>query len=89
MRHMQTIEKIFRGIALVGQIGFNIITPPLVLAWLAHRLITRHGGGIWVMVAAIVIGLIAAFCGVYQTVKPLLGKRDSDPPAGTSFRDHI
>ena len=41
------------------------------------------------MVAAIVIGLIAAFCGVYQTVKPLLGKRDSEPPAGTSFRDHI
>jgi hypothetical protein len=30
MRHVQFMQKLCRGIALVGQLGFSLITPPVV-----------------------------------------------------------
>lgn len=34
MRHVQFMQKLCRGIALVGQLGFSLITPPVALLWL-------------------------------------------------------
>ena len=42
MRHVQFMQKLCRGIALVGQLGFSLITPPVVLLWLAHWLQTKY-----------------------------------------------
>ncbi|MFQ8765491.1 MAG: hypothetical protein ACLR8U_02415 [Oscillospiraceae bacterium] len=48
MRHVQFMQKLCRGIALVGQLGFSLITPPVVLLWLAHWLQTKYRLGVWV-----------------------------------------
>ena len=42
---MHRLGKWMRALALVGQLGFCIITPPLVLVYLANLLVTKHGGG--------------------------------------------
>ena len=33
MQHISFMQKLCRGIALVGQLGFSLITPPVVLLW--------------------------------------------------------
>ena len=40
---MKSLNQIMQGIALVGQLGFGMITPPLVLIWLAHLAQTKLG----------------------------------------------
>lgn len=88
---MRRFEKLLQGVALVGQLGFSVVTPPLVLVWLANRLVTRHGWGLWVVAAAIAVGLLSAGCSVYATAKRLL-KRQSRPEEeayGVSFREHV
>ena len=50
MRHVQFMQKLCRGIALVGQLGFSLITPPVVLLWLAHWLQTKYQLGVWVTI---------------------------------------
>ena len=58
MRNLRTFQKIVRAVSLVGQLGFMVITPPLVLIFLAHLLQTRCGWGGWAILAA--IALVAA-----------------------------
>ena len=62
---MKDMVKIARMLALFGQLGFTIVTPPIVLALIAYRLQLKFSLGDWVMVLAIVLGLIAAASGVY------------------------
>ena len=63
---MKDMVKIARMLALFGQLGFTVVTPPVVLALLAHWLQKRFSLGSWIMLAAIALGLVAAGCGVWQ-----------------------
>ncbi len=90
MRNLRAFQKIVRAISLAGQLGFMVITPPLVLIYLAHLLQTRFGWGVWVMLAAIVLGLVCAGCSVVNFCRRLLAsekKRDEPPAAGFNRHD--
>ncbi len=90
MRNLRTFQKIVRAVSLAGQLGFLVITPPLVLIYLAHLLQTRFGWGVWVMIAAIVVGLVCAGCSVVNFCRRLLAsekKRDDTPPSA-GFNRH-
>lgn len=89
MHNLRTFQKIIRAASLVGQLGFMVITPPLVLIYLAHLLQTRCGWGVWVMLAAIVVGLICAGCSVANFCRRLLASenRRGEPPAA-GFNRH-
>ena len=88
---MQSWQKLLRGISMVGQLGFLIVTPPLVLLYLAHLLETCCGWGVWVSVAAIVVGLLAAAASVRSfLIKTLrLDDRQRKDDGPSSFNDHI
>ncbi len=84
---MRSIQRLMRAITLVGQLGFSIISPPLVLTFLAHLAVTRLGWGVWIIVAAIVVGIITAFCSARQILmKYARPTRGETPP--TSFNTH-
>ena len=90
MRHVSFMQKLFRGIALVGQLGFSLITPPVVLLWLAHRLQAKYALGIWITVLALVLGLLTSASTALQLYRKLTAKKDKDqpkPPRG--YGDHI
>lgn len=89
MRNLRTFQKIIRAASLVGQLGFMVITPPLVLIYLAHLLQTRCGWGVWVMLLAIVVGLVCAGCSVVNFCRRLLAseKKHEEPPAA-GFNRH-
>ena len=88
---MKSWSKLIRGVSMVGQLGFLVVTPPLVLLYLADLMQRRFGWGVWVSVAAIVIGLIAAASSVWNFLKKSLRLDDrqtkDEPPS--SFNEHI
>lgn len=87
---MKAFRQIIDGITLIGQLGFTVITPPLVLIWLAYLAQTRLGWGSWVMILAIVVGIITAFSGAWRTIRPLLnGKKHTPHTHGKNFNEHI
>lgn len=63
---MKDFGKIARMIAVFGQLGFTIVTPPVVLALGAHALCSRFGVGSWIMLPAILLGFLASASGAYQ-----------------------
>ena len=75
---MDKLTKIFQGVMLVGQLGFSLITPPLVFGW-----------GAGVMIAGILLGIVTGLATAYRTILPLIRKDGGHEPKGRSFNDHI
>ena len=69
---MKSYVKIARMIALFGQLGFTIVTPPVVLALGAYALQRRFSLGSWIMLLAIFLGLLASASGAYQFYKQVI-----------------
>lgn len=85
---MKDMVKIARMLALFGQLGFTIVTPPVVLALIAYRLQQRFSLGSWIMALAIVLGLIAAASGVYgyyRRVTAFEKKQKKEKPKAAYF----
>ena len=92
MQHISFMQKLCRGIALVGQLGFSLITPPVVLLWLAHWLQTKYSLGVWVTILALILGLLTSASTALQFYRKLTAKKEKDndppkPPRG--YGDHI
>ena len=75
----RSMYKIVQGITFVGQLGFMIVTPPLVMVYLAYRAQVHFGWGAWVMVLAILIGILSAISSTFTTFYKMLNKKK--PPA--------
>ena len=81
---MKTYMKVVRAIALVGQLGFTLLTPPVVLIALAWWLQSRFHLGTWVMLLALLVGLltsIASALAFYRRV--ICGTKKRQKPEGT------
>ena len=63
---MKSYMKIARLIAMFGQLGFTLITPPVVMALLAWWLQSRLGWGSWIMIVFLLIGLATSGVSAYQ-----------------------
>lgn len=72
---MKRFDSLLRGLSFAGQLGISFITPPLVLIFFAQLLMTRCGWGVWVMVCAILVGILSGASSVYSTLKKLLEKQ--------------
>lgn len=72
---MQSMYKLVQGITFVGQLGFMIVTPPLVLVYLAYQLQLRFGLGPWIMVLAILVGILSAISSTFSTFYKMLNKK--------------
>lgn len=92
MQHISFMQKLCRGIALVGQLGFSLITPPVVLLWLAHWLQTKYGLGVWVTILALILGLLTSASTALQFYRKLTakkGKGSDTPKPPRGYGDHI
>ena len=90
MRHVQLMQKICRGIALVGQLGFSLITPPVALLWLAHWLQEKYALGVWITILALIVGLLTSASTALQFYRKLTAKKGNDTkPAPRGYNDHI
>ena len=86
---MKPLAQLFKNITLIGQLGFCIVIPPLLLLYLAHLARTHWGWGTWVTVVALIVGLLAAFSSALQVVSRFFGtKKKKDDPPSCAFNDH-
>lgn len=88
---MKPYVKILRALTWLTQLGFSLVTPPLVLVWLCSWLQRRYSIGPWLSLAGLVVGLITAGCTAYQFyqhTKKRWENDEDDPPRGTSFHHH-
>ena len=87
---MSSWQKIAKGIALVGQIGFSLITPPVLMTLLGYWLSMRFQLGSWVIIVFMIFGLLAAFSTAYSMYKRIIKDPEgADEKRPASFRDHI
>ena len=79
-----------RGLAMVGQLGFAVITPPVVLVWLAELLVHRRGWGYWIVIVALLVGLITGLSSGWRTLQQFLPQHPDGKPRGKTvhFDDH-
>ena len=63
---MKKYMQVLRLVVTVGQLGFTLITPPVVMALLGWWLQSRFRLGTWVMLVAIVIGLLTSATSAYK-----------------------
>ena len=89
MRHVQFMQKLCRGIALVGQLGFSLITPPVVLLWLAHWLQTKYNLGVWVTILALILTSASTALQFYRKLTAKKGKDSDTPKPPRGYGDHI
>ena len=70
---MKNYLKIVRLVATFGQLGFSLITPPVVMALLGWWLQSRFGLGTWIMLVCLVVGLLGAASSAYRFLRQVLG----------------
>ena len=77
-------------LVFVTQLGLSAVVPPVAFVWLAMWLRDKFQWGSWVIVAAVIIGVICAIEGVWNTVKAMerlaKDKKAEEPPL--AFNDH-
>ena len=86
---MRSLERLARAVSFLGQVGFSLITPPLVLIWLARLAQTKLGWGVWVMLAAILVGLITGLTSAWRLIRGFSVSEKPKKQEGRSFNDHI
>ena len=69
---MKTYVRVMKAVSIMGQLGFTLITPPLVMTLLGWWLQDRFGLGAWVMVLTMAIGLITSAVSAYQFYRRIL-----------------
>lgn len=77
---MREYLKLFRMVLTFGQLGFTLITPPMVLALLGWWLQDRFDLGPWVVLVAIVVGLVTAGTSAVQFFRRIQSARKREEP---------
>ena len=74
----------------ITQLGISVAVPPAVFIWLGVWLRNRFSLGAWVVITAILLGLVFALEGLVSSLKAMeqmsRDKKEPEPPV--SFNNH-
>ena len=84
------LRKALQDISAYGQIGFTIVVPPVILCMIANWARRRFGIGHWLLVAAIILGILCAFTSIYKICRAYLLKntKENEENRKISYRKH-
>ena len=68
------LMRVLSRLTLLTQLGLTFITPPLQLLFGAMWLEERFGVGEWIVIAALIVGLLSGGCGAYSLIAAELRK---------------
>lgn len=63
---MKSLFKVVREAAVLGQLGFTLVTPPVLLALLGWWLTEKFGLGVWVMGLSILLGILTSAASAWK-----------------------
>ena len=61
--------RLFSRLSLLTQLGLSVVTPPILAVLLALFLQKRFGLGDWVLLCAILIGIVSGVSSVFSFVR--------------------
>ena len=64
--------KSFKYLSLVGQFGLSLAVPPVMCVLIAVKLQSKFGLGDWVLICAVVVGLISSAMTFFKFIKSAL-----------------
>ena len=85
------LQDVVKGMVMVGQLGFSLVTPPLVLTLLGFWLKTRFQLGGWIVVLMLFVGimtLISTAKSYYDDISKKTKNSGPNRPSRISFTDH-
>ncbi len=85
------IREAVKGLVWVGQLGFSLAVPPIAMGLIAFWLRKRFSLGVWVMIAAVMTGLLASVstaCGYYKDAMAKEKKDAEEHPRPRGYSDH-
>lgn len=85
------LQEVMKGMVMVGQLGFSLVTPPLLLGALGLWLKNRFGLGSWIVLLMLFIGimtLISTARSYFRDISAAGKKNSGHRPSGTSYFDH-
>ncbi|MBR0416558.1 MAG: AtpZ/AtpI family protein [Firmicutes bacterium] len=84
------LREALNNISVYGQMGFTIVVPPVLLCLLGSWLRRKFGLGYWVILVAILVGLLSAFTTIYRICMDFLAKNTKDDGKNRkiSYRKH-
>lgn len=68
---MKSMFKIARMLAVFGQVGFSLITPPVLMSVFGWWLWQRFELGVWIIALFLVLGLLTSAAGVRRLWRKL------------------
>ena len=77
---MKKLMKLLRAASFLGQLGFNLITPPVCLCLLAWWLQQRFGLGTWVTAVGLILGLMTAAANGWRFFRRLRASMEREEP---------
>lgn len=85
---MKQSLRFLRAVVILSQMLFSVAVPLVVFILGAQWLQARFSLGKWVMAAGVLLGIIGAVAGLWNTVKALLQNDTKDEKTSVSYNDH-
>ena len=63
------LVRLVSRISLITQLGLSLVTPPLLLLYGAMWLQERFGIGDWLLLCAILTGILSGGCAAYNLIR--------------------
>ncbi len=89
--NFKSVSRALSDLMWVGQLGFSLVTPPVLLGVLGMYLCNKKGMGSWVVIALIIVGVLTAIStakGLYRDYKKREAREEAGKPEVISFTDH-
>lgn len=85
---IKELKEGLKGIIWVGQLGFSLVTPPILLSLFAWWLKKRLGLSGWVIIAAVIIGLVTGASTAVSYYADYKRKEAQEEKRPAAFSEH-
>ena len=72
MEKEKAFFRTMKGLSWLTQLGFSLVCPPLLCVFIAVKLQERFALGTWVLIVAIVVGILSAACTFISFAKQIM-----------------
>ncbi len=81
--------NILSGLVMIGELGFQVIFPPVALTLLAVWLNSKYDIGVWLPIAALAVGLATGGCAFYRFARIWLTEyAEADTPPAVQGKEN-
>lgn len=70
----KALLRALKGLSWLTQLGFSLVCPPLLCVFAAIKLQARFQLGAWVLITAVIVGVLSSVCTFISFAKQMLAQ---------------